>query len=129
MIWWQPCATASTRPALRLFRPCSSVRLQAASRPKPLKLPHSQQYAEGKPHRAPTHSRDGAKRPTWKPEHGALSTTWNAMICSTPAGMVQAMRNAHCSKEYRAARNHSTVTLLARFRGLSTSVPRAQAVW
>lgn len=24
--------------------------------------------------------------------------------------------------------NHSTVTLLARFRGLSTSVPRAQAV-
>ena len=25
--------------------------------------------------------------------------------------------------------NHSTVTLLARLRGLSTSVPRAQAVW
>ncbi len=25
--------------------------------------------------------------------------------------------------------NHSTVTLLARFLGLSTSVPRAQAVW
>lgn len=24
---------------------------------------------------------------------------------------------------------HSTVTLFARFRGLSTSVPRAQAVW
>ena len=27
------------------------------------------------------------------------------------------------------ARPHSTVTLLARLRGLSTSVPRAQAVW
>lgn len=26
-------------------------------------------------------------------------------------------------------RNHSTVTLFARLRGLSTSVPRAQAVW
>ena len=25
--------------------------------------------------------------------------------------------------------NHSTVTLFARLRGLSTSVPRAQAVW
>ena len=28
-----------------------------------------------------------------------------------------------------APRPHSTVTLLARLRGLSTSVPRAQAVW
>jgi hypothetical protein len=28
-----------------------------------------------------------------------------------------------------ASSPHSTVTLFARFRGLSTSVPRAQAVW
>lgn len=28
-----------------------------------------------------------------------------------------------------AAKAHSTVTLLAKFLGLSTSVPRAQAVW
>jgi hypothetical protein len=29
----------------------------------------------------------------------------------------------------KPASPHSTVTLFARFRGLSTSVPRAQAVW
>jgi hypothetical protein len=33
------------------------------------------------------------------------------------------------SSSKRTIGAHSTVTLLARLRGLSTSVPRAQAVW
>ena len=40
-------------------------------------------------------------------------------LCGGAGGDLRPYRN----------RPYSTVTLLAKFRGLSTSVPRAQAVW
>ena len=61
------------------------------------------------------------------------------LLVSTQRSNVEGDRTAanderHCgfsggNLRSRSHQGHSTVTLFAKFRGLSTSVPRAQAVW
>ncbi|PYE77915.1 hypothetical protein DFQ15_11159 [Xylophilus ampelinus] len=50
------------------------------------------------------------------------------MTLGTP-GIAEIRYRRYRASEAPAPVDHSTVTLLARLRGLSTSVPRAQAVW
>ncbi len=55
-----------------------------------------------------------------------LTSLREVSLRRTPSNLAH-LRRRRCAPQERD--RHSTVTLLARFLGLSTSVPRAQAVW